>query len=289
MTDLRLILVVVLIALSAAIAAYLALRQYGGALIERLDRYRSGVSDRLQRTRNPYSNERFQRFQQILAGSAAVLGLLIGAGVAGRIFIAALFGAVAWFGCDQYLTFLYRRYCKEFEEQLPDMVGVIANAVKAGNSVQQALELVVDEFSDPMAAEVSEVLHEIRVGAALDVAIRNWLDRMENDDLEIFGVAVIIQRQTGGNLAEILENLAGTMRERKKMQGQIRTLTTQGRMSGTILSLFPVGLYCMLYLVMPERMGVLFTNPLGWAIIALCAIMIGLGSFVVSRIVAIDV
>jgi tight adherence protein B len=287
--DLRLGLVVLLVALSAAIAAYLALRQYGGGIVERLERYRTDVGDRLERTRNPYSTERFQRIQQVLSGAMALLGLLLGAGIAGRIFLAAVFGGVAWFGCDQYLNFLYRRYCKEFEEQLADMVGVVANAVKAGNSVQQALELVVEEFSDPMAAEVSEVLHELRVGTALDMAIKNWLERMDNDDLEIFGIAVIIQRQTGGNLAEILENLANTMRERKKMFGQIRTLTTQGRMSGTILSLLPVGLYIMLYLVMPERMGVLFTNPLGWAIIGLVAVMIGLGSFVVSRVVAIDV
>ncbi|HEY9899631.1 MAG TPA: type II secretion system F family protein [Pantanalinema sp.] len=287
--DIRLILVVLLVALSAAIVAYLVFQKYGSALVERLAVYRSGVGLRLRRTRNPFSNERFSRFQQILTGITALLGLLIGAGVLGRLFMAAVFGAVSWFGADQYLNVLYRRYCKDFEEQLPDMVGVVANAVKAGNSVQQALELVVEEFTDPMSAEVSEVLHELRVGTALDVAIRNWLERMPNDDLEIFGMAVIIQRQTGGNLAEILDNLAGTMRDRKKMQGQIRTLTTQGRMSGAILSMLPVGLYCLLYLVMPERMGVLFTHPFGWAIIGVCAVMIGFGGFIISRIVAIDV
>ncbi|MBO9541299.1 type II secretion system F family protein [bacterium] len=287
--DIRLILVVLLVALSAAIVAYLVFQKYGGSLVEKLDTYRSGVGLRLRRTRNPFSNERFQRFQQILTGVTALLGLLIGAGVLGRLFMAAVFGAVSWFGADQYLNVLYRKYCKDFEEQLPDMVGVVANAVKAGNSVQQALELVVEEFTDPMSAEVSEVLHELRVGTALDVAIRNWLDRMPNDDLEIFGMAVIIQRQTGGNLAEILDNLATTMRDRKKMQGQIRTLTTQGRMSGAILSMLPVGLYCMLYLIMPERMGILFTHPFGWGIIGVCGLMIGLGGFVISRIVAIDV
>lgn len=287
--DIRLILVVLLVALSAAIIAYLVFQKYGAALVEKLDVYRSGVGLRLRRTRNPFSNERFSRFQQILTGSTALLGLLIGAGVLGRLFMAAVFGAVSWFGADQYLNVLYRKYCKDFEEQLPDMVGVVANAVKAGNSVQQALELVVEEFTAPMSDEVSEVLHELRVGTALDVAIRNWLERMPNDDLEIFGMAVIIQRQTGGNLAEILDNLAGTMRDRKKMQGQIRTLTTQGRMSGAILSMLPVGLYCLLYLVMPERMGILFTHPFGWAIIGVCATMIGLGGFVISRIVAIDV
>lgn len=287
--DARLLLIVALVALAAAIVAYLFFQRYGMMVTERLETYREGVGDRLRRTRNPFETQRFNRFQQILTLSGALLGLLIGAEILGRIFMALVFAAVCWFGCDQYLTMLYRRYCKEFEEQLSDMVGVVANAVKAGNSVQQAFELVVDEFTDPMASEVAEVLHELRVGTALDVAIRNWLQRMPNDDLEIFGIAVVIQRQTGGNLSEILENLAGTMRDRKKIQGQIRTLTTQGRMSGTILSLLPVGLYCLLYLIMPERMGVIFTNPYGWAVIALVALMIGLGSFIVSRIVAIEV
>lgn len=287
--DLRLVLVVALFALSAAIAAYMVLQRYGGMVTERLAHYRLGVGDRLRRTRNPFGTERFGRLQQILAGCGGILGLLVGTEWVGRCFMAGVFAAIAWYGCDQYLTVLWRRYMRDFEEQLPDMVGVAANAVKAGYSVQQALELVVEEFSDPMASEVSEVLHELRVGTAMDVAIGNWLTRVPQDDLEIFGIAVIIQRQSGGNLAEILDNLAATMRERKKIQGQIRTLTTQGRMSGTILSLLPVGLYCVLYLIMPDRMGVLFTHPLGWGLIAVCAAMISLGGFIISRIVAIDV
>lgn len=289
MLDLRLFIIVAMIAASAAIMAYLAFQKYGGSLAERLALYRVDVGDRLRKTRNPFSTERFGRFQQILTGSAALFGLILGEGILGRIFVALVFAAVCWFGADQYLNLLWRRYCKDFEEQLADMVGVIANAVKAGNSVQQALELVVEEFSDPMASEVAEVMHELRVGTALDVAIRNWIERMPNDDLEIFGIAIIIQRQSGGNLSEILDNLADTMRQRKKMQGQIRTLTTQGRMSGMVLSFLPVALYLLLYIIMPERMGVMFTHPLGWAMVALCTVMIGVGGFAVSKIVAIDI
>lgn len=287
--DIRLLIIAGLFATSIAMLGYVVLQRYGGDLSELLEQYQLGVGDRLRRTRNPYSTERFQRVQRGLTAFTAILGLTLGEGILGRVFMGGLFAAVAWFGCDQYLHFLYRRYCQDFESQLPDMVGVVANAVKAGNSVQQALELVVEEFAGPMAAEVSEVLHELRVGTAMDLAIHHWLARMPSDDLEIFGVAVIIQRQTGGNLAEILDNLGTTMRERKKMQGQIRTLTTQGRMSGMILSMMPIGLYCLLYLMMPERMGVLFTHPLGWALIGSCALMIALGGYIISRIVAIDV
>src|SRR5262249_29768530 len=156
----------------------------GGELVARLDVYRQGVGARLNRTRNPFSTERFQRFQQLLAAGSALLGLLVGSGIMERLFTAALFGALAWFAADRYLNFLYRKYCKDFEDQLPEMVGVVSNALKAGHSVQQAMDLVVAEFADPMAAEVTEVLQELRVGTALDAAIRNWLERMPNDDLE---------------------------------------------------------------------------------------------------------
>lgn len=287
--DVRLLIIALLFAFSVAIFGYVLLQQYGGNLGDMLERYQLGVGNRLRRARNPYSTERFEKTQRALTAFGAILGLLLGEGIFGRLFMGLLFAGVAWFACDRFLTWQYQRYCRDFEDQLPDMVGVVANAVKAGNSVQQALELVVEEFAGPMASEVSEVLHELRVGTALDHAIHHWLERMPNDDLEIFGVAIIIQRQTGGNLAEILDNLGATMRERKKMQGQIRTLTTQGRMSGGILSMLPIGLYCLLYLMMPERMGVLFTHPLGWALIGGCVAMIGLGGFIISRIVAIDV
>lgn len=287
--DTRLFIIALLFAASVAIFGYVLLSQYGGNLAALLERYHIGVGDRLRRARNPYSTERFQKVQRALTASGTILGLLLGEGLFGRLFMAMLFAGVAWVGCDRFLSWLYQRYCRDFEDQLPDMVGVVANAIKAGHSVQQALELVMEEFTGPMASEVSEVLHELRVGTALDMAIHHWLERMPNDDLEIFGVAIIIQRQTGGNLAEILDNLVGTMRERKKMQGQIRTLTTQGRASGTILSMLPVGLYCLLYLMMPERMGVLFTHPLGLALIGGCVVMIGLGGFIISRIVTIDV
>ncbi|MBU6430343.1 MAG: type II secretion system F family protein, partial [Cyanobacteria bacterium REEB65] len=190
---------------------------------------------------------------------------------------------------DRYLDWQWRRYLQEFEEQLPDMVSVIANAVKASFSVQQALELVTTEFTDPMAAEIVEVLQEIRVGVPFDHALANWSARMSNDDLDIFCTALIIQRQTGGNLSEVLDNLALTMRERRRIQGQIRTLTAQGRLSGTILTFLPVALYVVLYLIAPDRMGVLFTSTLGWALIAVCVVMVAIGSFIVRRIVTLDV
>ena len=289
--DQRLILLLVFVlAFVAAGLVTLALAPRFKAPVERfLERNLEHTEVGLARTRNPLSSEHFTRNQALLAGLFAVLGLAIGPGILPRLFLAAVFGGAIWLGADRYLEFQLRRYQQEFEEQLPDMVGVIANAVKSSFSVQQALELVTQEFTDPMAAEVTEVLQEIRMGVAFDQALTNWSERMLNDDLDIFCTALIIQRQTGGNLAEVLENLGQTMRERRRIQGQIRTLTAQGRLSGAILSFLPVGLYGVLYVVAPDRMGVLFSSTLGWAIIALCAVLIATGSFFIRRIVTLDV
>jgi tight adherence protein B len=287
--DLRLLIVGILFGAAALIVAYMLLQQYGDRLSEFFDDYRGKLDHRLRRTRNPFSNENFERMQSISTIGAGVLGLLLGDGIMGRIFLGALFAGLTWWGFGRYLDILWQRYVKNFAEQLPDMVSVIANAIKAGHSVQQALELVIEEFQDPMASEVGEVAQELRMGVAMDQAMRNWASRIQDDDLDIFASAVIIQRQTGGNLAEILENLAGTMRERKKIHGQIRTLTTQGRMSGLVMSFLPLGLYVALYLIVPERMGLMFTHPMGWALIALVAVLLTIGGLFIKRIVTIDV
>jgi tight adherence protein B len=287
--DLRLLAAGALFGAAALIIAYMLLQQHGNRLSDWFEDYRGKLDHQLRRTRNPFSNENFERMQQLSAGGAGLLGLLLGDGLLGRLFLMALFAGLTWWGFGRYLDILWQRYVKNFAEQLPDMVGVVANAVKAGHSVPQALELVIEEFQDPMASEVGEVAQELRMGVAMDQAMRNWSSRVEDDDLDIFCSAVIIQRQTGGNLAEILENLAGTMRERKKIHGQIRTLTTQGRMSGLVMSFLPLGLYVALYLIVPERMGLMFTHPMGWGLIALVALLLTIGGLFIKRIVTIDV
>jgi len=282
-------LIALLVAVSLALVALTVFRAKGSDWSARWQAYRARTADQLARTRQDTDLERFLVRQRQIAAVGAGFGLILGNAIADRLFLAALFGAVAWTGMGATLTVRTRRYMQRFQDQMPSMVSTVANAVKAGQSVMQALETVVEEFDDPVRAEVSEVIQDLRVGVALDIATRNWLARMPDEDLEIFGTAIILQRQTGGNLAEILENLAATMRERRKLLGQIRSLTTQGRMSGNILSALPAGLYCLLYVLMPERMGVLFTHPLGWAMLALCVGMVALGGYVIRRIVTIDV
>jgi len=287
--DPRMLLVFLLAFVSAGMLAFVVARRYEQRLSAALESYLGRTRKALARTRNPLSTERFARQQAGLTGAAALLGFVLGDGLASRLFLAALAAGVVWSLTNRWLDMQWQRYVKEFEEQLPDAVGVLANAVRSSFSVQQALDLVTQEFTDPMGAEVREVMQELTMGVSFDQALQNWSERMNQDDLDILCTALVIQRQTGGNLGEILDNLASTMRERRRIQGQIRTLTTQGRFSGAILSFLPVGLYFVLLLIAPDRMGVLFTEPLGWVLVALCVAMVTAGSLVVRKIVALDV
>ncbi|MEB3298579.1 MAG: type II secretion system F family protein [Candidatus Sericytochromatia bacterium] len=287
--DPRLLFVFLLAFLSAGLLAVVVARRYEARLGRWLEGYLARTRKALARTRNPLSTERFARQQAGLVGLCGLLGFVLGEGLASRVFLALLAAGVVWSLSNRWLDVQWQRYVKEFEEQLPDAVGVLANAVRSGFSVQQALDLVTQEFADPMGAEVREVMQELTMGVPFDQAVQSWSDRMNHDDLDIVCTALVIQRQTGGNLGEILDNLAGTMRERRRIQGQIRTLTTQGRFSGSILSFLPVGLYFILLLIAPDRMGVLFTEPLGWALVLICVVMVTTGSLVVRKIVALDV
>lgn len=286
-------MLVLLVAILVFLCVMMLVLMFGGRIQLRiedsLDAYKEKAAAALRRTGNPLSTERFTRFQQILTGMTVLLGLLLGEGILARIFLAVLFGVCSWVGMDRYLGILWSRYLKELEEQLPDMVATVANAVKSGFSIQQALEAVITEFTPPMSEEMRAVVQELRMGVPMDRALQNWSERIRLDDLDIFCTALVIQRQTGGNLSEVLGNLGNTMRERRKIQGQIRTLTAQGRTSGMILAFLPVILFVVLYLLAPERQGLLLARPLGWVMIGVSAGMIGLGSFIVKKIVSIEI
>lgn len=286
-------MLIALVAIAVFACVLIVVMLYGNRMSvlvgDYLEQYQERAQESLKKSGNPFSSERFTRLQQILTGLMALMGLLLGEGIVARIFLAGLFGACAWVACDRYLGILWTRYLKDLEEQLPDMVATAANGVKAGYSIAQALEMIVAEFSAPLGEEMRMVVQEIRVGVPLDKALSNWSHRINLEDLDIFCTALIIQRQAGGNLSEVLGNLSVTMRERRKIQGQIRTLTAQGRSSGLIMSLLPLVMFIIFYLIAPERQGLLLSRPLGWVLIGISVSMIGLGTWIISKIVKIDI
>ena len=148
-----------------------------------------------------------------------------------------------------------------FNKQLPDTITLIANALRAGSSFLQAIELVVRESRPPISTEFGRVIREVNLGLPFDQALENMVRRVRSDDLELMATAISIQHQVGGNLAEILDSIAYTIRERVRIKGEIRTLTAQQRLSGYVVGFLPIGLAGFLFVAAPGFMEPMFDNP----------------------------
>ncbi len=183
-----------------------------------------------------------------------------------------------------------------FNKQLPDTITLIANALRAGSSFLQAIELVVRESRPPISTEFGRVIREVNLGLPFDQALENMVRRVRSDDLELMATAISIQHQVGGNLAEILDSIAFTIRERVRIQGEIRTLTAQQRLSGYVVGFLPIGLAAFLFIAAPGFMDPMFANPpgilglpAGTIILFLGGFMMFLGFMAIRRIVDIEV
>jgi tight adherence protein B len=183
-----------------------------------------------------------------------------------------------------------------FNKQLPDTITLIANALRAGSSFLQAIELVVRESRPPISTEFGRVIREVNLGLPFDQALENMVRRVKSDDLELMATAISIQHQVGGNLAEILDSIAYTIRERVRIKGEIRTLTAQQRLSGYVVGFLPIGLAGFLFIAAPGFMDPMFANPPGIAglpagviILIFGGIMMFIGFMLIRRIVDIEV
>ncbi|MBI2914858.1 MAG: type II secretion system F family protein [Firmicutes bacterium] len=173
--------------------------------------------------------------------------------------------------------------------QIGDTLVMVANSIKAGYSFLQSVEMVARESRPPIAEEFARALREMSLGLTTEEALRSMENRVGSDDLELALTAVLIQRQVGGNLAEILETIAQTIRERVRIKGEIRTLTAQGRISGIIISMLPVGISLFMGIVNPRYMGLLFTTPIGQALLGMGVMGQVIGAVVIRKIVNIEV
>ncbi len=183
-----------------------------------------------------------------------------------------------------------------FNKQLPDTITLIANALRAGSSFLQAIELVVRESRPPVSTEFGRVIREVNLGLSFDVALENMVRRVRSDDLELMATAIAIQHTVGGNLAEILDSIAFTIRERVRIKGEIRTLTAQQRMSGYVVGFLPIGLAGFLFIAAPDFMKPMFDNrvavgglPLGVIILMVGGFSMFMGFMFIRKIVDIEV
>ncbi|MCU0498116.1 MAG: type II secretion system F family protein [Anaerolineae bacterium] len=177
-----------------------------------------------------------------------------------------------------------------FETQLPDTLGLWVNALRSGYSVLQAMEAISRDAPEPTRTEFKRVVQEVQLGIDLADALEHMLDRVESDDLDLVITAVNIQREVGGNLSEILEVIAGTIRERIKLKGEIRVLTSQGRITGLLISFLPIGLAFFLNAINPGYMGEMFNNrACGWPMLGVGLALIGIGTATIQKIVDIEI
>ncbi|HEX5056724.1 MAG TPA: type II secretion system F family protein [Gammaproteobacteria bacterium] len=182
-----------------------------------------------------------------------------------------------------------KRRFKAFEKQLPDALTMIAGALKAGASINMALESLVKEQPAPLSQEFQLFLREQRIGVDFSRSLQNMEQRLPIPDFQMFASALRIAREIGGNLAEILERLSDTLRRKATMEGKIDALTAQGRMQGYVMTGLPVLLGFLLYLLEPEAMSKLFTDKAGWITLGVAITMEIMGYIFISKITAIDV
>jgi tight adherence protein B len=216
-------------------------------------------------------------------------------GLRNPIALAAVFAIGAYFP-RFYLGYRQRKRLASFVTQLPDTITLLANSLRAGSSFLQGIELVTREARPPISEEFERVVREMSLGVSLQPAHNNLSRRVASEDLELMVTAINIQSQVGGNLATVLDSIAFTIRERVRIQGEIQTLTAMQRYSGYVITLLPVGLAGILFLISPSYIGgmlarppELFGLPLGVVFFGVGLISMGIGYLLIRRIVDIKV
>jgi len=177
---------------------------------------------------------------------------------------------------------------KSINNQLGDAITLISNSLKAGYSFFQAVDTVTSEMPGSISEEFAQLKKEISLGVTTEAALESLAARVGSEDLELVVTAILIQRQVGGNLAEILDNICETIRERIRIKGEVKTITAQGRMSGIIISVLPVAVGIMLAFLNPAHVSLLFTTPIGLAMIGASVFMELIGIYLINKIVKIE-
>jgi tight adherence protein B len=228
---------------------------------------------------------------------SALFGIALGCAFVGGlistllvdIYFAPVGAMVLFTGPFVWLYWKRTTRLKKFAAQLPEAMELVARALRAGHSLAAGLHVVADEMPEPISKEFGRVYEEQNLGVSLEEALLHMCDRVPNLDLRFFVTSVNIQRQTGGDLAEILDRIGHVIRERFKILGQVKALTAEGRLSGVVLIALPIGLFLMMLHMKPDYVRLLWTDPQG-KIMSLGAIFLMiLGSYVIKKIVDIKV
>ena len=228
---------------------------------------------------------------------SALFGISVGLGVLGaalsvwavNIYVAPV-GALMCFSLPWLWLYVKRASrLKAFAGQLPDAMELIARALRAGHSLAAGMHVVAEEMPAPVSKEFGRVYEEQNLGIPLEEALKGMCDRVPNLDLRFFVTSVAIQRQTGGDLAEILDRIGHVIHERFKILGQVKALTAEGRLSGVVLIALPIGLFLMMLYMKPDYIELLWKDPMGIKMSVAAIVLMIIGSIAIKKIVDIKV
>lgn len=215
--------------------------------------------------------------------------LLVWPNVGTGIFFGSVITVLGWQIPKVMVDTVYEKRCKKFVSQMVDGLTIMSNGVRSGLSVTQSIERVIANVGNPMKQEFEFVLSQVRLGLSVEEALENLAKRIPEQDVEMFVMSVSILSQTGGDLASTFETITETIRERQKILQKIDAMTAQGKTQGMIMSLVPVAIFVVFALVDPAYIRPLYTTFLGYIFIFIMLILIGIGGFVMRKVVTIKV
>lgn len=219
----------------------------------------------------------------VLVGAVAVVAGFVGLILQGPMF-AVLFAALTPVLAYMYLSFLTQRRRSQFESQLGDTLTMISGGLRAGHSVLRAIDAVAQEASEPTATEFSRVVNETRLGRDLQESLNDVSLRMKSEDFNWMAQAIEINREVGGDLAQVFDQVGETIRERSQIKGMVKALASEGKLSALILMALPVLLLVLMGLVNPKYIGSLTGHPIGWVLMGVAVVMMTIGGLWIRKI-----
>ncbi len=201
------------------------------------------------------------------------------------LLVALLIGGIPFFR----VSLQKKRRMKKFEAQLPEALELMARSLRAGHAFVGGLQTVAEEFDDPMGSEVQKTVAQINFGVSVERALKNLTERVDCQDLKFLAVSIIVQRESGGNLGEILESVGGLIRARFTLRGKIRALSAEGILSAGILTVIPFAVALILAIINPTYPKVLLADPLGKVLVFVALVMMAIGIVVMKKMITIKV
>ena len=275
-------------------------RRTGPVLMRMVDEVRGRLAIRLlDRLNLKPAVERLLDTAALNWGAAGLIHRSVGAFLAGFALVtlmmrnqqpglAVLAGGIGAWTPLSYVRRKARQRVNRFEEQFPDCLEFISRSMRAGHAFSVSLEMVYREFSDPLAGEFRRTFEEQNLGQPLDIVLKKLSNRIPSMDVQFFVSAVLLQKRTGGNLAELLDKLAHIIRERFKLRGRIRAVSAQGLMSGRILASIPIAVGALMFVVNPDYARFFIVDPMGHKLVAGAVTLLLIGYMIIRKIVIIE-